>query len=134
MDFSKIPSSGPQNSQKSQNWNVCVQYVFFKMNEKVPQKLKKWKFCVFHVFSRSLFGVFSVKNKKWKTLITGNRCRQSWKNPWNLVRTLIDGIRKWHKILKFAKLFQNNYQCNFALTAKLHFHRNLIKKSKSCDS
>ena len=56
------------------------------------------------------------------------------KKSMNLVRTLIDGTRKWHKILKFAKLFQNNYQCNFALTAKQNFHRNLIKKSKSCDS
>ena len=96
------------------------------MNEKVPKKVKKWKFCVFHVFSRSLFSVFSVKTKKWKTLITGNRWRQSWKNPWNLVRTLIDGTRKRHKILKFAKLFQNNYQCNFALTAKWKFHRNIV--------
>ena len=97
-----------------------------KWMKKFKKKVKKWKFCVFHVFSRSLFSVFSVKTKKWKTLITGNRWRQSWKNPWILVRTLIDGTRRWHKILKFAKLFQNNYQCNFALTAKLNFHRNLL--------
>ena len=127
MDFSKIAPSGPQNSQKTQNWNVCVQYDFFKMNDKVQKKVKKWDFCDFHAFSRSLLGVFSVKSKKWKTLITGNRERQILENPWFFMPERVIGTRKH----SFVKKVKNNFVKQYCFDSIYEKQQFLLNRSET---